>query len=58
MNPVHAVFIGWQMDMDGERLFALFNIIGEGHPRNRSTVTETTLRELGIAVPETSEVRS
>lgn len=45
-----AEFLGWQMGSNGEKIFALFNIRGN-HERSGSTVTERTLRELGIPVP-------
>jgi hypothetical protein len=43
-----ATFIGFQETMDGGRI-PLYNI--KGGPRNNSTVSETTLREMGIEVP-------
>lgn len=49
MNPT-AEFLGWQRGSNGEKVFALFNIRGN-HERSGSTVTEKTLRELGILVP-------
>jgi len=43
-----AIFIGWQEDIDAEP-FPLFNV--EGGPRDKSTVTLETLKELGIEIP-------
>lgn len=49
-NQLGAVFIGWQ-DMWGEPAQPLFNITGP-HNRSGSTVFASTLKELGITVPE------
>ena len=47
-----AKFLGWQPTPKGE-IVALYNIIDQKHPRYGSTVTEDTLRELKLQVPET-----
>ena len=51
-HNVTAKLIGYQEDIDGPP-FPLFNI--HGGDRDGSTVTEETLRELGIEVPEIKE---
>lgn len=51
-GPARAVFRGWQDQRPFGEPFALYNIIGE-HPRQRSTVSAETLKELGIEVPKT-----
>ena len=48
----NAEFIGWQSTPRGEN-FALYNIIDQTHPSYGSTVTEHTLRELKLQVPQT-----
>lgn len=45
-----AIFIGWQLNSAGQKVFPLFNIIGG--ERNGSTVTDKTLISLGIEIPE------
>jgi hypothetical protein len=50
-NSVKAEFLGWQLDSAGEKLFPLFNIIGD-HPKACSTVGVDTLKSLGIEVPK------
>ena len=47
---VKATFLAWQRNEKGERLFPLFNIVGN-HPKAGSTVGEMTLVTLGIPVP-------
>jgi phage/plasmid-like protein (TIGR03299 family) len=53
-NPPSSVsdvnFLGWQKTLSGES-FPLFNIAVAGHPFNQSTVSEATLRKLGLRVP-------
>lgn len=49
-KKVWAEFLGWQLGLEGEKLFPLFNVRGE-HARSGSTVTITTLQNLGIEVP-------
>lgn len=46
-----ANFIGWQDTLSGKS-FPLFNITVAAHPLYRSTVSEATLRELGLQVPQ------
>jgi hypothetical protein len=48
----NAEFIGWQKTAQGE-IFAIYNIIDRKHPRYGSTVSEHTLRELNLRIPET-----
>lgn len=48
---VYAEFLGWQVGLNDERLFPLFNIRGN-HPLSGSTVTVETLISLGIPIPE------
>jgi len=47
-----AVFLGWQHTPAG-KAFAIYNIIRENHPSCHSTVTESTLRKLGLRIPPT-----
>ncbi len=47
-----AQFLGWQNTLSGE-IFPVFNITVANHPFNHSTVTDTTLRRLGLRVPQT-----
>ncbi len=47
-----AVFIGWQKTPSG-KIFALYNVIAESHPLHGSTVTEPTLREHNVPIPQT-----
>jgi hypothetical protein len=47
-----ANFLGWQESPSGE-LFPLFNIILAEHPSYHSTVTDATLRMMGLRVPLT-----
>jgi hypothetical protein len=49
-----AVFLGWQQTPAG-KAFAIYNIILENHPSYHSTVTESTLRKLGLRIPPTPE---
>lgn len=45
-----ARFLGWQEDLPGRPLIAMYNIIGG--KRHGSTVTARTLRLEGIEVPD------
>jgi hypothetical protein len=47
-----AVFVGWQKTPSG-KVFALYNVIAESHPLHGSTVTEPTLREHNLPIPQT-----
>jgi len=47
-----AVFIGWQKTPSG-KVFALYNVTAESHPLHGSTVTEPTLREHNVRIPQT-----
>jgi hypothetical protein len=47
-----AVFLGWQPTPAGTA-FSLYNIILKSHPSYHSTVTERTLRKLGLKIPPT-----
>ena len=47
-----ANFLGWQESSSGE-LFPLFNIALADHPSYQSTVSEATLRSMGLRVPGT-----
>ena len=46
-----AKFIGWQQMSSGEN-FAFYNITAANHPSFGSTVTEESLRKLGLRVPD------
>lgn len=46
-----AVFIGMQQTRSGET-FPLYNITADNHPLRGSTVSETTLNEMNLQVPE------
>jgi hypothetical protein len=50
-----AEFIGWQNTPTGE-VFALYNITAEKHPSYHSTVSEKTLLELNLKVPQIPSV--
>jgi len=47
-----AVFMGWQRMESGE-LLALYNVTATGHPSLGSTVTDKSLLELNLQVPQT-----
>ncbi len=46
-----AKFIGWQKNSHGES-FALYNITSKDHPSFGSTVTEQSLRDMNLKVPD------
>ena len=52
-----AVFLGWQRTPTG-KAFAIYNIIVENHPLFHSTVTASTLRNLGLEIPPTADLHS
>ena len=47
-----AVFKGWQTTTSGES-FALYTITAADHPSRGSTVTDKSLRNLNLKVPQT-----
>jgi len=47
-----ADFVGWQETLSGKS-FPLFNITAAAHPLCGSTVSDATLRGLGLRVPQT-----
>lgn len=47
-----AVFLGWQSDYEGD-FFPLYNITAQDHPSNGSTVTDETLQEMKLEIPQT-----
>ena len=47
-----AMFLGWQKTFQGE-LSPLYTITDSNHPSYRSTVSDVTLRRLGLRVPRT-----
>jgi hypothetical protein len=47
-----AVFIGWQKTPSGE-VFPLYNVTAKNHPLYCSTVSDQTLREQNIKIPQT-----
>jgi hypothetical protein len=47
-----AMFLGWQKTPSG-KVLALYNVTASKHPARGSTVTETTLRNLNLRIPET-----
>ena len=47
-----AVFKGWQTTRSGE-LFALYTITAADHPSCGSTVTDKSLRNLNLRIPQT-----
>jgi hypothetical protein len=51
-RPRDAVFMGWQKMESGE-LLALYNVTAAGHPSLGSTVTDKSLLELNLQVPQT-----
>jgi len=46
-----ANFLGWQETLKGE-IYPLFNITVADHPSYHSTVSDTTLRSMGLRVPQ------
>ena len=48
-----AKFVGWQETVSGKS-FPLFSITIADHPAYRSTVSDATLRSLGLRVPQFS----
>lgn len=50
---IDAVFIGWQVLRNGGKI-ALYNVTAKGHPLHGSTVTDRTLREHNLWVPQSS----
>ena len=46
-----AKFLGWQNVSSGES-FAFYNITAADHPSFGSTVTEESLKKLGLRVPD------
>lgn len=48
-----VVFLGWQKTGSGEEI-ALYNVTDENHPLYGSTVTDRTLREHDLPVPQVS----
>ena len=49
--PPDAEFLGWQETVTGN-VVPLFNIVTPGHSYYGSTVTEQTLRNLNLQLPE------
>ena len=47
-----AVFIGWQKTSSGKE-FALYNVTAKNHPLYQSTVSDQTLRNQNLKIPET-----
>jgi phage/plasmid-like protein (TIGR03299 family) len=47
-----AVFLGWQESLSGA-IFPMYTIIAADHPSYHSTVSDRTLRKLGLRIPET-----
>ena len=45
-----AEFVGWQKTLFGKTI-PLFNITNADHPSYQSTVSDVTLRKLGLRVP-------
>ncbi len=48
-----VVFLGWQKMRSGEEI-ALYNVTVQDHPLYGSTVTDQTLREHNLPVPQSS----
>jgi len=47
-----AVFIGWQKTPSGED-FPLYNVTSKNHPLYHSTVSDQTLNEQNLKIPQT-----
>jgi hypothetical protein len=47
-----AKFLGWQQTNSGDH-FPLYVVTATNHPSHGSTVSEKSLRKLGLHVPET-----
>jgi hypothetical protein len=47
-----AVFIGWQKTPSGE-VFPLYNVTAKNHPLYHSTVSDQTLRQQNLKIPQT-----
>jgi hypothetical protein len=52
-----AVFIGWQKTPLGEA-FPLYNVTAKNHPLYQSTVSDQTLREQNLKIPQTPHLQS
>ncbi len=52
-----AKFLGWQETKSGEAV-ALYNITASGHPSCGSTVSEKSLQQMNLQIPETPPPRS
>ncbi len=52
-----AKFLGWQETKSGE-VVALYNITVSGHPSCGSTVSEKSLHEMKLQIPETPPPRN
>jgi 2'-5' RNA ligase len=50
-----AIFVGMMPPSEVSEMFPLFNITKPGHPSLDSTVTQETLQQLGLKVPEVPE---
>jgi hypothetical protein len=50
-----ANFVGWQETSSGKS-YPLFDITIADHPLYRSTVSDATLRKLGLRVPRTLSI--
>jgi hypothetical protein len=46
-----AVFLGWQKTPSGE-VFPIFNVTAKNHPLYHSTVSEQTLRNQNLKIPQ------
>jgi hypothetical protein len=51
-----AVFIGWQETSSGDA-FPLYNITAENHPLYHSTVSDQTLRNQNLKIPQTPRLQ-
>jgi hypothetical protein len=49
---IDAVFAGWQTTRSGES-FALYTITAADHPSRGSTVTDKSLMNLNLKIPQT-----
>jgi len=52
-----AVFIGWQNTPSGD-VFPLYNVTAKNHPLYCSTVSDQTLREHNLKIPQTPNLHS
>jgi hypothetical protein len=56
-SDADAKFLGWQKTKSGE-VVALYNVTASDHPSCGSTVSERSLHEMNLKIPETPPPRT